>query len=199
MEFTLIIYQGMIKMKYQQGLTLVEISASLAIVSVLAFLAAPSMGDLYNKSQSTTTINNLFYGVKLLRQKAIIDEVTMTMCPSTDHQECLDDWNAPLIVFTDHNRNHTVDEQDRVLTELSPVSKGGSLKLNASARRKYLQINPRGLTPSVFGNIVYCPNDNNPAYAQQIVISRTGRARLSKRRNDAGIIIGSNNRPLECT
>ncbi|WP_169335589.1 GspH/FimT family pseudopilin [Dasania marina] len=178
------------------GFTLSNILFSLAVLSILLMVTAPSLSHMLDKQRSTVVINKLSKLIYLTRQQAISANAYTTICPSIDLVTCVDDWNQQLILFTDYDKNEKVNGDDTIFRVSDLIPDGfGNLNLRTSGN-KYLQFNARGYTNGKWGNITYCPSNRDLTLARRIVINRTGRIRHEKDINGDGIIDTST--PLLC-
>jgi type IV fimbrial biogenesis protein FimT len=163
-------------MKRTNGVTLIEMLATLAVVAILAGLAAPSFHNLALNSQRTATVNNFFHALFLARSEAILRGQVVTVCKSADGSTCLTsgEWTSGWIVFvnTDHDDLPVRDDGEPILQVYSGWSQGQiTSNRPAYSFRPYVQ----GV---VNGTIVFC-DSRGSAEARAIIISHTGRPRVS--------------------
>lgn len=183
-------------MKKYTGITLIELLISLAVLSILLSIATSSLGQFVSRHHSDIVMSELAKLIYVARHHAITANTYTTLCPSEDRVSCVNNWNRPLILFTDKNKNETVDGNDKVLRISSPDSEHpGHLTLRVSGN-KFLQFNARGFSNGKFGNLTFCPQNQNPTLARRIVINRMGRIRHEKDKNGDGVIDTST--PLLC-
>jgi len=184
-------------MKKFAGFTLVELLVTLALILILSGLAAPAFTNLFQDNRARLVTDQLRQLINLARTEAIRSGVTITICPSTDQQNCSTDWQAPIIVFTDSNRNRTIDHNDRVLRQLDLLRENETLQLRASSNKKYLQFNALGQPHGTFGNFTYC-RDNLLSSARRLTINFVGRVRAHKDLDGDGIVDGTASSPIAC-
>jgi type IV fimbrial biogenesis protein FimT len=170
------------------GTTLIQLLTTLAVVAVLATLAAPGMSALRLDGRRTTAVNGLLLGLFLARSEAIKRGVIVSVCRSSDGRNCDNraaDWNVGWIVFVNSDRDDppTRDPTEELIFT-SAAAPGGSITSN---RRGY---SFRPATQAVVnGTIVFC-DVRGSAHARAIIISHTGRPRVSQRDTDG--------KPLRC-
>jgi type IV fimbrial biogenesis protein FimT len=176
-------------MHWQRGVTLIELVMVIAILGVLATLAAPSFATFRLNASRTAAVNGLFHAVFLARSEAIKRGRIVTLCPSTDGRQCSarpDAWSDGYVAFenTDRDSPATIDPDEPILLVAGPWN-GGRITSNRTsfAFRPYIQ----GV---VNGTIVFC-DSRGSAEARAIIISHTGRPRISQR--------DASNRPLPCS
>lgn len=101
-----------------QGLTLVELMVTLAIVAVLAVIATPSYVGLTQKIRLQTTANSFVNDLQFARSEAIKRGQFVSLCPSSSGTACnttnTNNWEAGWIVFNDANGSGTTDSANDV-------------------------------------------------------------------------------------
>jgi len=170
-----------------RGFTLYELLFTLAIAGILLSLAAPSFAELQRNAQRTTTVNEFFHAVFLARSEAIKRGGVVSICKSSNGRTCehSGQWANGWIVFTNLDRDEPpqVDANETIL-RVYPGWRHGTVNSN----RASFSFRPtsQGL---VNGTIVFC-DERGSREARAIIISHTGRPRVSKR--------DSENKPLKC-
>lgn len=201
MEFTLSVtfnLSRMIGMKQSQGLTLPELLITLSIIAILIGIGTPSFKTLIEHRRSELVMDQLKQLIYFTRYKAIQTGGYVIMCPSINSVKCSNNWLDPIIVFNDQNMNKAVDTNEVVSRMLKPLQNGETLKLRASANKKYLLFNGRGFTHGLFGNLTFCQANQTIKGAHRLTINRLGRVRIHKDLDGDGIIDGSSSRPIAC-
>jgi type IV fimbrial biogenesis protein FimT len=69
-------------MRFQQGLTLVELMVTVAILVILGSIAAPSFSRLLADQRLSGAANALLADINFTRSEAIRRGVNVTACPS---------------------------------------------------------------------------------------------------------------------
>ena len=177
-------------MHANRGFTLTELLTTLAIVSILSTIAAPSFAQLRLNSARTAAVNQVFHAVFLARSEAIKSNRVVTMCKSRDGRQCARGastaWTDGFIVFVNADRDEPaqVDPGEDILL-LGDAWKTGQITSNREAYsfRPYTQ----GV---VNGTLVFC-DGRGSGEARAIIISHTGRPRISQR--------DASNRRLPCS
>lgn len=91
------------------GFTLIELMVTIAVLAIVAVLAAPSFGNLIDRSRLTASANEVVGALQTARMEAVRRNTSVVLCPSTDGATCDGaDWQR-LIVFSDDNGNEAVD------------------------------------------------------------------------------------------
>lgn len=182
----------------QKGFTLVELLCCLAIAGVLVGYGIPGLNHMLARSQAASAINWILGQVMYARSAAISFNTTVTLCPSSDGERCGGHWDDGTITFTDHNQDHEPNGNDELLRHVSFPIEDANLTWHAFQNRQYLQMLGTGYTNYQNGNFVYCPPDNDPRFARQLVINIQGRGRTSKDINHDGYVEDRLGHHLEC-
>lgn len=171
-----------------QGLTLLELMIALSIAAILGCIAVPGFNEMRHNNERTAAVNSFVHAIYLARSEAIKRGRIVTLCKSADGQTCAaraTPWNSGWIVFANGDAD---DPPQRDAEEpLLSVYAGWPTGRIESNRESY---SFRPFTQAVVnGTLVFC-DPRGSAQARAVIISHTGRPRVSLR--DAG------NRPLRC-
>ncbi|UTW46471.1 GspH/FimT family pseudopilin [bacterium SCSIO 12696] len=180
------------------GFTLIELMASVAILGVLIAIAVQPMLDFLERNQSRAVIREVRNLVALARENAVHHGCHTVMCPSDNRTQCSRNMNAPVIVFSDCNKNREIDGDDQLYREMQPLPENSQLHWSFSAGRRYVQMTPQGHTNSTFGSLIYCPASGKAENARLLIISRTGRGRYGKDTNGDGVENRSGGENIAC-
>lgn len=93
-------------MKKNTGFTLIELMITLFIVGVLLAVGVPSLKSFMQSNQLVATSNELVSAIHVARSEAIKLNKKVTICVSSDGQNCLansNKWQKGWIVFIDAN------------------------------------------------------------------------------------------------
>jgi type IV fimbrial biogenesis protein FimT len=166
-------------MRPSKGLTLVELLTSLALLAVLSSLAAPALSHFVSDTRRTAAVNDLFHAIFLARSEAAKRGQIVSICKSADQQTCAGSgtqWTAGAIVFVNKDGDEPpVRDPEEPLISVRHGWNGGSV---TSTRGSYsFRPNTQGV---VNGTIVFCDR-RGPAHARAIVISHSGRPRVTDR------------------
>lgn len=166
----------------QRGFTLLELIAGLSITAILTATGVPAFNELIQRNRLTTEINTFVTHLHYTRSEAIKSGVRGVMCRSADGETCsrTQGWEEGWIIFADKNANREYDGDDELLYVQQARDNG--INITSGRRRKIVYQNT-GMSPGSNGTYVFCSPDY-PEYAKAVIISNTGRPRLSKIRPD---------------
>ncbi len=180
-------------MRGMNGFTLIELLVTLAILVIAVTVAIPSYSALVQRQQMTTAVNDMVHLLTFARQESMRRQKLVTVCPSADQSNCTSDWNLPLILFADYDRNEVRDSSEPLLRVFTPHASG-----LWTFNRDYLQYQPSGMINGSNGSLLYCPESRSARYARMLFVSLGGRVRLSQDTNNDGIHENSSRAPLNC-
>lgn len=150
---------------------------ALGVLSVAALVAAPALGEYLRDIRRTATLNLLAHAVHTARSAAAALGVRATLCGTLDGASCSQsgDWGDTLLVLP-----------------ASPAGADGPaapvrvLRLDAARARQTVRSNRPAielapLSPSATTATVTVCDDRGAHAARALIVSRTGRPRLSDR------------------
>lgn len=160
------------------GITLPELLAAVAVLSVCLAIGVPAFSDFVLDNRLAAATNSLMRSVRLGWETAQNRLGEVVVCGSVDGQHCSNtsDWRAGWLVFANLDRRSPaqVDPGDEVLS----VAPGDSSIAVQSNRSAYV------LRPvpyrSTNGTIVLCDR-RGPPKARAVIVSYTGRPRVADR------------------
>ena len=175
-------------MDRHRGITLPELVFTLAIAVGLLGWGVPAFRDLQLNASRTREVNQFIQAVYLARSEAIKRNGVVSLCPSQDGQSCAPagtPWQQGWIVFVNLDRDSPAvrDDSEPVLRAYAPWQRGA-----VTANRATLSFRPFGQM-GVTATITFC-DDRGSAAARAVIISQTGRPRVSDR--------SASNTPLSC-
>ena len=172
------------------GFTLVELLSTIAIVSLVFGLGIPSLKATLTTNRLTTSINALAGSLAYTRSEAVKRNRDVVICKSLAiDTRCTrqGDWRHGWLVYVDINRNRSLDDDEPILGTHS-LAQNIEVDYRAFGSRHYLVYRPSGMTRTN-GTFTFCDPDY-PETARALIITKTGRPRLSKVRADGS--------PLDC-
>jgi type IV fimbrial biogenesis protein FimT len=173
----------------QSGFTLLELLVALGIVAVLLGFGAPGLRTLVMNSHRTQTMNALVHSLHLARTTAIRSGHEVAVCPRGSGNLCSGDssgWAQGWLVFvnSDGDQPAVRDPDEPLLLSREPTS-GAQISSNRRAFH-YRPFNRR----STNGTLIYCDERGEDA-ARAVVVSYTGRPRVSDRTASGGRLVCS--------
>lgn len=181
------------------GLSLIELLAALAIAGTLTGYALFWSAEWVAEKRANATVNSFAAAVHIARQSAIMDNVTVTLCPmAADGCGPRNTWHAGATIFVDHDRDRRIDGRDHVIKTFANFTDGTRVYWRSFRNRSFLRFTGNGLTDWQNGNFLFCPEDNDPRHARQLILNTAGRMYFSKDSNADGIHEDASGRPLAC-
>ncbi len=176
-------------MDRHRGYTLPELVFTMAIAVGMLGWGVPTFRDLQRNAARTREVNQFIQAVYLARSEAIKRNRVVSLCPSLDAEDCAPagtTWQTGWIVFVNGDRDSpAVRDDDEELLRVYAPWPGGSLIAN----RTTLSFRPFGQM-GVTATFTFCDDRGSPA-ARAVIISQTGRPRVSDR--------SASNTPLSCS
>lgn len=164
------------------GFTLVELLTVLAIAAIFTAMALPSFQGIGERNRVAADVNKLVRALNLARSEAIKRRVRTILCKSSNPEAslptCSGSWTQGWILFADTDDDKQFGNNEPLLAVHNGLKSGNTLKLNAFISNDYLQYLPSGTT-NQNGTFTICGGSKDKYYARGIIISRSGRVRLS--------------------
>ncbi len=172
------------------GFTLIELMITLSVAVILATQAIPSLRGLLLDHRMTAQVNGLVTHLSLGRSESILRDRQVVLCASLDQRHCDRGgrWGKGWIVFVDSDFDEDRDAGERVLRIQRELPAGMTLHYAGFGSSRYVTFKSTGMT-GVNGTFTFC-DDRGAAHGRAIIVSKTGRARLSTTR--------ANGHPLAC-
>ena len=173
-------------MEKDNGFTLVETLAVLAVASVLLSIGVPSLASLASTSRVSTAASDLLADLLLTRSEAAKRKVRVVMCKSADSESCAatGGWQQGWIVFIDSDGDAQRDAGETLL-RVQPALAGTTRLTGTQPVAKYVSYVFTGNTKLVSGGfqagtLTVCSQSTEPSTARQIIVNSTGRPRTQK-------------------
>lgn len=174
-------------MERPPGFTLPELMFSMAIVAGLVGFGVPAFRNLERNAARTGEVNLFLQAVYLARSEAIKRNGVVSLCPSRDGASCTSGgatWDQGWIVFVNLDRDSpAVRDAGEDLLYAYPAWPSGSVVAN----RTTLSFRAFGQS-GVTATITFC-DDRGSAEARAVIISQSGRPRVSDRNSSGAALI----------
>jgi len=160
-----------------RGFTLIELMVSTAIFVIILTVGVPALGGMMENYHAKTSLSSLRSALISARTIALSRTQETIVCPVINN-ECVSDWNQPLAVFSDTNRNLTLEPDETLYLQMSnEVQRGYWQKKRSSTN--YIKFSPMGHAFSSATTFLYCPDSGKGIYGKQLVINFQGRIRTN--------------------
>lgn len=162
------------KTRKSRGFTLSELLVAIGVLALVALIATPGLGEYLRDCRRAATLDMLTHAVHAARAAAAALGVRATLCGTMDGRSCsrLEDWSDALLVLPDPAE-----------AEAPPIRllrlDAGRTRQTVRSNRSAIEIEP--LSPSATTATVTVCDDRGSRAARAMIISRTGRPRISDR------------------
>jgi type IV fimbrial biogenesis protein FimT len=172
--------------KGQEGFTLGEVLATLAVVGVSLSLVVPSLDSLTRSNQRANAINELVATMHVARSEAITRNTPVVVCPSEDGRTCARvAWETGWIRFVDSNGDYLPEAGETVLGVAPPVA---GLQIRTDTFDTAFAYAPTGRVAApdggeAGGDFTFCASGNSTD-AQVVSVSALGQPMLASHHAD---------------
>lgn len=174
-------------MTQQNGLTLIELLLTMAIVAILTTVAVPGFSNLVLNTRMTAHVNRFVHDIHLAKQSAHRRMQPVALCKSPDGRQCGHDgeWHDGWLVFVNLNRDRPPHvNRDEPILAANPAFESGTIIANR-ADFVFRAFEAR----STNGTLTFCDRRGSDA-ARAIIVSYTGRPRVAT--------VTAGKKPLKC-
>ena len=178
------------------GFTLIELLITTTIITLLTSMALPSFAKLWQKQQADVYIETLQRAMATARYIAITSREIVSLCPYTE-TACGEEWEDGIMIFIDKNNNGIIDDEETLEEFIDFAPNNSTISWRASGRKNYLRYSPTGMARQ-FGRFHICDKEGDLSLARALVISRQGRTRVYRDRNNDGIVEDTNGATPDC-
>ncbi len=170
------------------GFSLVEMLIVAAIIGILSSYALPSFNRLVNSNRQNTVLLQLFSHHQLARSEAIKQNQSIILCKSDNGQQCTPSahWHNGWIVFADRDNNKQLSGTELLIYSFQNQNPSLSLSYRGFGSHNYIRYYPDGRS-STNGSFILCTPQGDIT-ARSLIISRTGKARLSSKNASGGAL-----------
>ncbi|MDH3588999.1 MAG: GspH/FimT family pseudopilin [Gammaproteobacteria bacterium] len=165
--------------RFSCGLTLFELLVAMAVAAVILSIGIPALNGITANARRTAATNDLITAVHVARSTAIRRNRQVVICADGGAEPCTADanWSGGWLVFVNEDADHPprLGQHDTVLYRHQAVS-----RLQIGSNRDYYSFYRIGLR-STNGTLTLC-DSRGPVQARAVIISYTGRPRVSRTR-----------------
>jgi len=180
-----------------RGFTLIELLVAITIFCIVTLVANHNFSHWRKTQQAYRTSIEVQHVIHFARAYAISNRRPLTFCGTLDQQTCVNNWSKGALLFEDGNRNGVIDNADRIIKYVPLDLNNAKLTWHGFSGQRLI-FESMGITYASNGTFTYCELDKNPLYSRQVIVSRGGRARLSKDNNGDGFHEDSNGGMINC-
>jgi len=160
---------------YVSGFTLVELLVTLVVLAITISIGVPSFNQLVISNHQSELLNRYLGAFAMARSQAVMNGTITAICPLNTASECHDDWNQPVSIFPDADKDQKPDGGEiwRVITV-------GHNKLKTHSRTGAsgsLHFGTDGMIHGGTGSVVICPEDVSSGQMTYVAVSLGGRPR----------------------
>lgn len=160
-----------------QGVSLLELLCTMAVMTVLLSIAVPAISTFKQKQQIRSMQTDLLKMTHLARYLAMTRQTKVTLCPLTELGICNQQWTQSLSSFIDGNGNRRLDQGEEIVGTLY-VPDQITLRWRGMLPANSIHFSTQGVTFVSNGTMSICPQ-NKSVKAGAMVINRQGRVRLA--------------------
>ncbi len=182
----------------KSGFSLLELLVTIAMVAALFSIAMPSYDDFIKRYKIKAEVNKWLLALNFARQTAITSGNIITLCPSSNKLSCGASWREGAIVFVDLNKNHIKDPNEILLHTFDSSFANQQVSWRAFQNRNYLQFQQNGFTWAQNGTFRICVAASTLQYNRALIVTRSGRIRLSTDVNGDGFHQDSKGAKISC-
>lgn len=159
------------------GFTLAETLVAITVLAIAALIAAPGLGEYLRDCRRAATLNSLAHAVHMARSAAAALGVRATLCGTLDGRSCSrsGDWSDAVLVVADSPAGSVAPSDPVRVLRLDATRIRQTVRSNRSA----IELDP--LSPFATTATVTVCDDRGARSARALIVSRTGRPRLSER------------------
>ncbi|AUN95497.1 GspH/FimT family pseudopilin [Pseudazoarcus pumilus] len=109
-----------------QGLTLIELVVTIAILAIVIALAAPSFAAIVRDNRIATGTNQLMGALQTARSEAVRRGHRVNLCVSQNLLTCVDGdsaagWDGGWLMFADQDGDNVLDDDEEILQVGNPL------------------------------------------------------------------------------
>ena len=167
-------------MHRERGLTLIELSVTLAVLAICAAVGVPALQTFVQQQRATAAMGSLTVHLASARMAAVTHRRPVVVCPMDDEATgCVQetDWSRGWIVFFDPDGNRRPDEPDQVIA-VEQTRSGSSLRVLTSSGRRHVRYLPDGTSAGTNVTFELCGAEGS--LLGKVIVNNAGRSRIER-------------------
>lgn len=178
------------------GFSLVEVIVTIAIAGIALSIALPNLSTFLVQLRVDNEVSEMQRLLLTARNNAINTGLNTTVCPLDSSNQCTNNWEKDISVFSNSTAtNTTFDGTDILIKVKSATQDGDVFKISTNAAIVYT---PTGRSLSGNANVLtFCPSGNASA-ANGIDISTSGRSYIGTE-NASGTFVDRGGNTFTCS
>jgi len=162
-----------------KGFTLIELMVALGLLAILSLIAAPSFSAYLRDCRRSAATDTITHAVHAARLLAATHGRPVEICPSLNGRDCVpgEYWGDILLL------RQVPAAADAAAVRVIRLP-SGEPPLTVRANRDSIRFTP--LVPAATAATITICDDRGPEFAAAVIVSRSGRPRLSSRNAGGG-------------
>ena len=168
----------------QNGFTLIELMAAIVLLSVMAVVAIPAMGNLFQNNTLIAFTNSFTSSIALARSEAIKRNLQVSMCALNDagtNCGANGEWEDGWTVWVDTDNDNSVDAAELVIYTTDNLPTGYTLRSTTGIYSNLIVFNQDGVSSGDGGvsgndNMRVCDAGGDANLNRSINLNAVGRA-----------------------
>jgi len=159
-----------------RGVTLIELTMTLAVLGVVSSIAIPSFASAMRSNQATSYFNLLIGTLQMARAEALREHTTVLVCPGDPAHGCTGslNWHQGWMVVLRPGPRGQPDAGSRIVKVQQALPKG--VRVESSRGRHRVQYRADGSARGSNLSLRFCLGDQATA-ERALVVNNAGRAR----------------------
>lgn len=180
--------------KAHAGYTLLELMITVILIAVLATMTVGSWSAVIGNARQRALINQYHTFFSFARWQAASTNSLVVICPLGSEGKCVDNWDLPIQVFVDNDRDAQPDGQ--ILKVMN--APGGDFRVRSrTAGSGYFRFADTGMIHGRTGGVVSC-SQSAAIGLVYVAINKGGRFRAEYDRDQDGRIMTSSGDAISC-
>jgi type IV fimbrial biogenesis protein FimT len=172
----------MSRISAQQGLTLVELMITLAVLALVLAVSVPSFSRLQGSFQLRSSAHRLVTTLNLARTEALEREQSISLCPSKSGENCSGDFSRGWLLFHDRDGDRQFNPAtDDSIFRAPGLPEGFSVtnRTGSSAANEAITYRPDG-SARRNQTLLLCAPPARGIEPYAIVLNLVGRVRMTR-------------------